>query len=177
MNSFSITVEPVAEGITAVNPSFFIGPFAPEWAVLEPNFSALSTNNFIYDLIRRNGPPMLSPAIIDVRDAARALVLSLTAPPTSQVGRKRLLMGGEFWFGSKRAVDYIAQVRPQLKDRLSEAAKASPEETTLNKVNSTRAREILGLEFTDWKTSVVDAVDSLLTVEKEWVARGWVPPE
>lgn len=118
---------------------------------------------------------MTGPSTVDVRDVAEALVLSLTAPPSSKVGRKRILMSGE-WFGSKKAVDYIAEVRPELKGRLSEAAKASAPDRESN-VDVSRAKEVLGIEFTDWRKTLIDAVDSLLALEEEWASQGWVPPQ
>ncbi|PSR78755.1 hypothetical protein PHLCEN_2v7290 [Hermanssonia centrifuga] len=157
--------------ITTVNPPFFYGPFAPGWAASEPGVSALSTNGLIYNLLRPDGPSLLHPAVIDVRDVARGLVLSLTAPPTSQVGQKRILMSGP-WLSAQEATDYIAEVRPELKDQLSEAAKKSGPIPKHN-IDTSRARDVLGLEFRPWKQTLIDAVDSIIAVEKEWKSQGW----
>ena len=129
----------------------------------------------IYDLLRPDGPTLARPRSIDVRDVARSLVNALTAPPASQVGRKRILMTGE-WFSGKQAVDHIAEVRPELKDRLSEAAKR-PVENPVTKIDNTRAREVLQLtDVTPWKKTVMDAVDDLLKMEGELRQRGIVVP-
>lgn len=158
-----------------VNPPFFLGPFAPEWKASEPGIAALSTNFFLYDMLRPNGPPMMRPAWIDVRDVARGLVLSLTAPPTSKVGQKRMIMSGE-WFSLAEAANYVAEMRPGLKDRLSEAwKKAGP--VPKSNIDSSRAKEVLGLEFTDWHKTILDGVDSIIALEKEWKSQGWVPPQ
>lgn len=139
----------------------------------EPSTSALSTNGFLYNLLRRDGPPLMHPSCIDVRDVARALVLSLTAPPTSKVGRKRLLLSGE-WFAPAEAYAYVAEARPELKGRLSEVwKKAGP--VPKSNVDTSRAKEVLGLEFTDWHKTVLDGVDALIALEKEWISQGWVP--
>lgn len=148
---------------------------APEWDTIEPGPSALSTNHILYDLLRRNGPLRPNPSSVDVRDVARALVLSLTAPPTSQVGRKRILMSGE-WFVPAEAVAYVAEMRPELKGRLNEAWKkevTSPK----NNIDNSRAKEVLGLELTDWRKTVLDGVDSLVALETKWKNQGWVPPQ
>jgi len=159
--------------VTTVNPPFFFGPFAPGYRNPTASISALSTNSMIYNFIRPEGGIPPHPSHIDVRDVARGLVAALRSPPTSQVGRKRILMSGE-WFSPKDAVDYIAEVRPELKGRLSEQAKAAgpvPKST----FNDGRAEEVLGLEFSSWKKTVIDAVDDLLRLEKEWEAKGLVP--
>ena len=160
--------------IATVNPPFFVGPMAPEWAVPAPALSALSTNYFLYDLLRRSGPEQLSPATVDVRDVATALVLALSAPPTSKVGRKRFPLSGE-WYGARAAADYLAEVRPDLKGRLSEAAKnAGP--TRKNVLDTSRSEEVLGLKYTDWHKTVLDGVEYLLELEENWKSQGWVPP-
>lgn len=148
---------------------------APEWAAFEPSLSTLSTNYILYDLLRRNGPLKPHPSSVDVRDVARALVLSLNAPPTSQVGHKRILISGE-WFAPADAVAYVAEARPELKGRLNEAWK---KEVTVPKSNidNSRLKEVLGLELTDWRKTVLDSVDNLIAIEKEWKNRGWVPPQ
>lgn len=109
-----------------------------------------------------------------MRDVARGLVLSLTAPPTTKVGRKRILMSGE-WLVPREVAAYVAEQRPELKDRLSEAWKTSPV-AVKNIIDTSRAKEVLGLEFTDWRKTVLDAVDSIVATEKTWKAQGWVAP-
>ncbi|KAI0072519.1 hypothetical protein K474DRAFT_1667763 [Panus rudis PR-1116 ss-1] len=107
--------------IATVNPPYFYGPFAPEYRNDEATISGLSTNGYLYQLINPTGPAPPVAANIDVRDVAKALVAALKAPTTSQVGRKRIPLSGE-WFSGKEAIEYLAKVRPQLKDRLSKVA-------------------------------------------------------
>ena len=157
-----------------MNPTWFIGPFAPEWVPSKMELSAISTNYLIRDLLRTDGPGFPDPSTIDVRDVARAAVLSLRGPPTSQVGRKRFLLSSP-WFSSSEAVEYIAQIRPDLKDRLSEAAKHSGPVPESN-FDTSRVKELLGFEFTDWHKTISDAVESVLKLEADWKSKGWVPP-
>ena len=43
--------------------------------------------------------------------------------------------------------------------------------------DTSRVKEVLGFEFTDWHKTVDDAVDSLLALEKDWLSQGWTRPE
>ncbi|KAF7793978.1 hypothetical protein EIP86_005102 [Pleurotus ostreatoroseus] len=159
----------------SVNPSFFLGPFAPEWRASEPGIPALSTDRILYSFLRPDGPLMERLTSIDVRDVARSLVLSLSAPPTSQVGRKRFVMTGPS-IQPREAAEYIAHERHELQDRISEMwKKAGPAQET--NIDNSRAKEVLGLEFTDWHKTVLEGVDALIAIEKEWKQQGWVPPQ
>jgi len=84
------------------------------------------------------------PLTVDVRDVAKAHVLALTAPPTSQVGRKRLLVAGE-GFLWKDAVDHLRAVRPELRERLPDPSEAKKLEASIMDVS--RTREVLGLDI------------------------------
>lgn len=127
----------------------------------------------IYNLIQPSGPIPIHPSYIDVRDVALALISSLTSPPQSKVGRKRILMSGD-WFSPKEAVEHIAKVRPELKDRISLNAKNAGDEVGERNIDNTRMKEVLGIEPRPWKETVIDAVDSLLGLEKEWRKKGLV---
>lgn len=108
-------------------------------------------------------PQFPSAITVDVRDAARAHVLALSAPPTATVGRKRLLVAGPplMWKG---AVEHLAVARPDVKHRLADVSEAG--ETKVARVDVSRAREVLGLEtYIDWKKTVEDMVDSVLAAE------------
>lgn len=155
-----------------MNPTFFHGPYAPNFPSPSADLGALKTNIHIYNLLKRDGGVLPFAMPIDVRDVARALVAGLSGP--TNVGRKRIFMSSE-WFSWKEAVEYIAEVRPELKDRLSEnAKKAGPAPPT--SVDNTRAKEVLGIEVTPWKLWLIETVDDLIKLEKSWVAKGLTPP-
>lgn len=164
----------------SVLPPFFYGPFAPGHTIPDADLKGLSSNGFIYLLLMPQGfPPPTGFAVgrwIDVRDVARAVVLSLCAPPSSApgIGRKRIIVSGE-WFSFADAVDYLAVVRPELKSRLSTKVKEYPPEgRTL--ADLTRAKEVLGLDnLKSWKETVLDSVDNLVKLEKEWASKGLTP--
>ncbi|KAJ3477367.1 hypothetical protein NLI96_g10511 [Meripilus lineatus] len=137
------------------------------------NPPTLSSNALLYDLLRADGPPLFAPAFLDVRDCAMGIVNALTAPPTSEVGKKRIVLSGE-WISGKDVVELLSQVRPELKDRLSKAAFDSAP-APISPVDNTRAQEILKVNIKGWKEAVVDSVDDLLKLEAEWKAKGLIP--
>jgi len=165
--------------VLTVNPPFFYGPFAPGWSTAPGSLSSFSTNTHIYNLIHTSESldlPIGVPGYVDVRDVARALVLSLTAPKTSQVGRKRLLMAGNDWFNWKDAGDYIAEVRPELKGRINLKTKTEGASQPVKSIiDNKRVKEVVGLEMTHWKKALVDTVDNLIALEKEWEKAGIKP--
>ena len=87
--------------------------------------------------------------------------------------RNRFVFGGE-WFRPAETVEYIATMRPELKDRLSEAWKTT-DVVSENIIDNARAKEALGIEITHWKKTLLDAVDSLVDLEREWKAKGLTP--
>ncbi|EED78761.1 predicted protein [Postia placenta Mad-698-R] len=131
--------------ITTVNPPFFFGPFVPGF--MPRDATGLNANEFIYALLDPEGLLFSDVAMgVDIRDVARAMISALSAPHYEP--RKRLLISGE-WFSWREAADHIA----------------SPVATLMD---TKRARELLAIEFTPWKTTITDAVDSLLEAEELW---------
>jgi nucleoside-diphosphate-sugar epimerase len=127
--------------------------------------NALSTNLILYNLLIPDSKVTTPFAgFIDVRDVAAAIIRGIKTP-----GRVRALLTGE-WFDLKDAADYIASVRPELKDRLADPARSDDEKGV---IDNTRAYEALGLSpVMPWRESVLETIDVLLKVEKDWVAQG-----
>ncbi|KAI0336188.1 NAD-P-binding protein [Cubamyces sp. BRFM 1775] len=160
--------------VTSINPPFFIGPFAPSFRFTDALVSQMSTNALAYTLLNPAGKPFFPLMLtIDVRDVARSTVHALTSPPTSEVGRKRLLFLPQVasW---KDAAEYIAEKRPELKDRVSVAVRTNPVPAPpKGPVDNTRAIEVLKLgSLSDWHTTFLDAVDSIIEVEKNFAKQG-----
>jgi nucleoside-diphosphate-sugar epimerase len=158
-----------------VNPPFFYGPFAETFnAPPTPNYSALSTDLYIYRLLNPIGVFPASPGYVDIRDVAKAHVLALTSPPTSAVGRKRIPFASPHGFDFGAVVSLIAEKRPELKARLIKAtAPTLPYDRT--PVDFDRIHQVLGIdkdEFRAIEDTMLDAVDSLLALERAWVAAG-----
>ena len=149
----------------AVCPTLFIGPFAPEQIIKPGETSAISTAVSAYNFINPDVTlPTESLGYADVRDVAAVLVAA-----TRVKGQHRLPFSGEF-FDHTEAFPYIASVRPELKDRLAKATSTGQTKPT---IDATPALKILGLPaLTPWKQGVLDAVDAIVQLEKEWVAAG-----
>ncbi|KAI0063492.1 NAD(P)-binding protein, partial [Artomyces pyxidatus] len=159
--------------ITGLNPPLLGGPFAPSFRAPKPDASALSTNSNFYRMVQAGGAYPPYPGWSDVRDVARAHVLALEAGPLASGAHKRILLSG-YWFDYGEAVEYILEKRPELKGRTVDPA-AAPKLPTGWVVDTSRAKEVLGLGQDDlkpWKDMVLEAVDAVLKLEKEWAAKG-----
>lgn len=131
------------------------------------DYTAMSTNEWIYKILKPDGAFPDHGGCTDVVDAARAHVLALTAPPTSEVGRKRILLSSE-WFQYSDVMTFIAEKRPELKGRLMDGSKAKAPPLTGEVVDHSRCKSVLGLDERDWHETILDAVDAVLEIEKQW---------
>lgn len=154
----------MAQHRIAVNPPFFTGPFAPGFRASPGDRGALSTNGLIYSLLFA-GKEVDTPTsgFVDVRDVAIGLVKGQKLQ-----GKHRIVFGGE-WFTYEEAIDYIASIHPELKDRL---ATANPTAQKNSLWDISAAESLLGLTPRPWKESIRGAVDDLLKLEKSWIAQG-----
>lgn len=143
----------------------FIGPFAPEQIIKPGETSAISTAVSTYNFINPAVTlPTESLGYADVRDVAAALVAA-----TRVKGQHRLPFSGEF-FDHTEAFPYIASARPELKGRLAKATSTGQTKPT---IDAAPALKILGLPaLMPWRQSVLDAVDAIFQLEKEWIAAG-----
>ncbi|THH28736.1 hypothetical protein EUX98_g5432 [Antrodiella citrinella] len=161
--------------LTTINPPFSFGPFAPghrspyEGTTFNPQ--TLSTTNMLWGLIKPSGAHPFAPLFMDVRDVARAFVAALKAPPASKVGRKRILISGN-WRQLSDIAELVATKRPELASRIPASQKADLPVKVKQIVDNKRAKEVLGLEITPWETTILDTIDSLVDLEKYWKARG-----
>jgi nucleoside-diphosphate-sugar epimerase len=134
---------------STVNPPFLYGPFTTNFAT--PDFDAFSTNLSIYNLIKTEGKYPPRPGYADVRDVARAHVTALDSPPTSEVGRKRVIFASPYDFNFKNAIELLSETRPQLKGRL--ITQAPPELPVYRyPVDFERIERVTGLKKGDFHT-------------------------
>lgn len=154
-------------------PGGFIGPFVPGYTIPDGSLAAFSTNILIYNLLRGDGPLPPHSAWVDIRDVAAAIIAALRAS-ASEVGRKRFILAADAWYSPQEVAQYIAKERPELAGRLSGAWKSSSPETQ-NILDSSRAKETLGIRITPLKTTILSAVDSIIEIENDWGRRGVVP--
>lgn len=135
---------------------------------------ALSTNGLILQLITPDAKEPFLNGFTPVVDVARAVVGAVNAKSTAEWGRpKRILLAGER-FSFKEAVEHIAQVRPELKSRISKAALASANVGGAV-VDLKPLEELLGVKITPWKESIIAAVDDLVQLTKGWESKGVQP--
>ena len=158
-----------------MNPPCLFGPFIPGFRIPKPDYSALSTNLYIYHFLTRKGrafPKVQQTA--DIRDVARIHVEALTSAPESSVGRKRLLIAAPHNSNFKEAVLFIADAHPELRDRLVDANTQFPPNRL--QIDLKRVEDVTGVKvdsYYTWKETVLDTIDSLLAVERSWVSQGY----
>ncbi|KAJ6573858.1 hypothetical protein DFH09DRAFT_1276923 [Mycena vulgaris] len=103
------------------------------------------------------------PLFVDVRDVAAAHILALKNDAV--IGKRVLLSGGEFLY-----YKMIAKQRPELVSRLpSLEGIVNPENEPIAKVDTSIAKNVLGISFIPYEKSLFDTIDALLAMEKaEW---------
>lgn len=107
---------------------------------------------------------------------ARAHVAALTSPSESEVGRKRLLIASPHNLNYKEAVQFIAEKRPELRDRLVNAEKAPKFPLDRIPLDLERVRAVTGVtvgSYVSWQDTILDTVDNLLKLEKSWGSKGF----
>ncbi|KAK0192862.1 hypothetical protein F5146DRAFT_1136681 [Armillaria mellea] len=164
--------------ISILGPGLTFGPFAPGFEQLlpEPNYKSLSSNAYLYALLRRDNvhfPVYVQNGAIDVRDVARAHMLALESLPAP---RKRFAIVSPHQSSYKTALEIIAQERPALKHRLADPAKAPVWTSYTLNVDRGKIEKAIGLEtnsYIPWAQTVIETVDSLLMIENHWKAKGF----
>ncbi|KDQ50495.1 hypothetical protein JAAARDRAFT_41955 [Jaapia argillacea MUCL 33604] len=154
--------------VTTVLPPFIFGPFAPGFLIPEKSISALSTNAHIYSLINGTMPIDLGVGSADIRDVARLHIAALTPKSPSNTQQKRVLVARETidW---KVVTEYVAEQRPELKDRLPSTKGVANLTGPFATLDTTRAREWLGVKtFIPWQQTMLAAIDDLLRFENQW---------
>jgi len=148
--------------IAGINPTYFIGPYAPAAVIPPGDIKALSTNIHIYKaLLPDSKYTTFKVGYTDVRDVALALIIGINTP-----GKTRNILTGE-WFELKDAVEYIGTLHPELKiPTLALSGQAD------SIVAYQPALKRLGLTRRPWKDSVREAAEAVFKVEKDWIAQG-----
>ena len=100
---------------------------------------------------------------VDVRDVAIGLVRGQKTP-----GKHCIIFGGE-WFTYEEAIAYITSMHPELEGHLATATPSSQRKSLLD---ISKAALVLDLTPRLWKTTIHDAVEDLLKLEKSWIEQG-----
>ncbi|KAF5357375.1 hypothetical protein D9758_005866 [Tetrapyrgos nigripes] len=159
--------------VAVILPPLIVGPYEREFFDVQIDNQSIS-NKFMYSFLfpDANYPPHI--LWTDVRDLAKAHVNALNAPPTSSIGRKRILFANPHEVDNKDVLEILAAKRPQLKDRLN---KGEPPVAPLKKLplDWKRVEEVAGLKPADLRTveqTLLELVDDYLVSEDKWKAEG-----
>ncbi|KAJ6489716.1 hypothetical protein DFH09DRAFT_1053861 [Mycena vulgaris] len=160
--------------VTTLNPPFFYGPFTSHFPIPAPDFGVLSTDLLLYNLLFPDGVFPSKTRHIDVRDVAQAHVRALNGRPTAEVGRKRIILSSPYGWPFQQTLDFIAEQRPELKDRL---IKATPVKQPFDALpmDFGRVEKVLGMKISDFHTAeqtTLDTIDALVSVEDQWRSAG-----
>ncbi len=134
-----------------VNPTFFFGPFTKHFPIHAGDFGTISTDLMVYNFLFRDGSFPFATFYIDVRDVAQAHVRALNSRPTAEVGRKRIIFSSPYGWPFQKMLDFIAEQRPALKDRLITATPQVHPFDVLP-VDFARVENVLGMTVSDFHT-------------------------
>ncbi|KAH8827418.1 hypothetical protein DL96DRAFT_1249449 [Flagelloscypha sp. PMI_526] len=171
--------------VTLINPPYLYGALTPQLrAIIEsgkPNdYSLFSTTTNVYHLLFPNGSFTASRMYGSVEDIAKLHVLALKGKPASEVGRKRFIVANPLVIDWNEALEVLKKEKPELNGRFIQGKADAPQ--PLPKLEYERLEEVLGFkkaDFTPFETTLLATIDSLLEVEKKWMATGEelaVPP-
>ncbi|KAL1722009.1 hypothetical protein EV715DRAFT_287962 [Schizophyllum commune] len=162
--------------ISVIEPPFVFGAHAPGFeALVPPNSPAsLSTMAFIYRLLQPDTKDFMPPfGCVDLRDVVRAHIAAMEIDTSAlPVHERRFAIFAPYDTDAKEAIEYVAQQRPELKDRL-----ATPQshwvarQTSFGEADRARVEKTLGFRLAErysWKDTVLDTVDALIALEKKW---------
>ncbi|CAA7262412.1 unnamed protein product [Cyclocybe aegerita] len=152
--------------VATVLPGFVYGPYSK--VLPKPkSLQELGTNTFAYNVLKGvSYPPVAPPFVVDARDVARAHILVINLPPSSDIGSKRFLVNaGNFTW--KQTAEHYKQVFPSENVLALDGFQDLP--GTPSVLDSTKAKEVLGLkQFVEPKKTMEDAAKDLLELAKKW---------
>ncbi|KAJ8122727.1 hypothetical protein O1611_g9772 [Lasiodiplodia mahajangana] len=150
--------------LAVINCTYTFGPIQRKL----PNLEAMNTSNHrIRDMMQgkmRNGLEPTMPVFtwVDVRDVALAHLRAMTVP--SAGGNRFYVVGGHF--SNKQILDVIRDQFPSLASRLPvDAVDDFPDD--VYRFNNSKSREILGIKYIGFESSVIDTVMSILKLFPE----------
>ncbi|KAK7441980.1 hypothetical protein VKT23_016258 [Stygiomarasmius scandens] len=151
--------------ITVLIPPILFGPTVPNFPV--DSRAALGTNDYIYSLIADGAYPQMPIGyLIDIRDAARAHIAALSAPPVPGKDKRIIVTSGRFTW--KDVADFIRKERPELKERLPKEGSEQGFPQTDAPLDVVFAKEVLGMkEYIKWENTVLEALDASLVLERK----------
>jgi hypothetical protein len=161
-----------------VNPPWVFGPHAPGFQHIVPkfDFATLSTNAFVYQLLRPDNVcyHYHPTGIMDIRDVARIHLAALN--PKTLDHPRRIATCAPHDGNFRDALKYLAKEHPELQSRLADpqtvpvwdAYKLPIDHEVLDREYGIRADS-----YIPWNKTIVDAIESLLFLEEQWIAQGF----
>ncbi|KAJ4037512.1 methylglyoxal reductase (NADPH-dependent) gre2 [Fusarium oxysporum] len=144
--------------LTTMNPPLILGPLAPWLASMD---SINTSNERLRDLCQEKWkdelPPTASWYWVDVRDVARAHVRALEKLDAG--GRRFFLMQGRM--SNAQIAQVAADEYPRLKDKIPKTL-VDDTPPDLREVDAAPSTDILGLEYRDMRTCIVDSLKLLI---------------
>ncbi|KAL0581924.1 hypothetical protein V5O48_000154 [Marasmius crinis-equi] len=159
--------------VACIIPTSILGPWTPGLNLSSPSFSGMTP--IFWNFIDPEGHFFRNPVYVDVRDVAKAHVRALThAPPTSEIGRKRVVISSPHGVDWGRTIDLLREKRPNLNDRL---IKREPPVFGFDRspVEFDWIQKVVGMrkeDFFTWEETLLDGIDNFLELEKQWNANG-----
>jgi nucleoside-diphosphate-sugar epimerase len=146
--------------LATINPTMVYGPAFPESAGLKHLGQSMSEIYALMDASLIEVPPTMLPAFVDVRDVARAHLLAFE---TDQPQRF-LISGGDF--DKQKVCDLLRDQIPELKSRVPVGNPGNPSVDEQHyKVDCSRARSVLGIEFRPFNETFLDMAHAFLDME------------
>ncbi|KAJ7274199.1 hypothetical protein C8J57DRAFT_1595153 [Mycena rebaudengoi] len=152
------------------------GSVAPGFEHLAPefDFSTLSSNAFVYKLLRPDNVsyPYFLTGATDVRDVARIHIAGLN--PLTKDHPRRIATCSPHSSDYREAIRFIAEERPELRNRLAD--QHGPDLALIYDGRRPDAAEVYGIQtdsYKSWKETILDTVDSLVALEKQWISKGF----
>ena len=148
--------------LATINCTYTFGPLQRNLCRLD---DVNTSNQRIRDLILGRMKHRIAPTApvftwVDVRDVALAHVRAMTVPEAA--GKRFYVVGGHF--SNKRIADIIRVARPELDAELPPTDAADDLPADVYRFDNGRSREVLGIQYRDLETSVLDTVDSMLAL-------------
>jgi nucleoside-diphosphate-sugar epimerase len=140
--------------LTTLSPPWVFGPYA---GPVDPNHLSESVK-LLWDLIgAASVPPTDFAGFIDVRDLSQAIVKAYEKPDAAG---QRFLLGSKVSY--QMAVDVIRKEFPQVRDKVPEGSPGHGEVEDTYRLDTSKARKTLGLEFTPVNVTVKDLIAQIL---------------
>ncbi|KAH9477015.1 Putative uncharacterized oxidoreductase [Psilocybe cubensis] len=152
--------------VATILPGFALGPYAKTFP-LPSNMNNMATNIFVRLILNKYQPPFSPGWLVNVRDIAKAHVRALEALPLPNGDPKRFIANGATYAWADVAA-YIKKSRPELADRVLPLEGITPLPGVLSTLDTTRAREVLGIEFIPVEKTIDEAVDAVLALDNHW---------